>query len=90
MQIDAQFFSDASGVCAIVMLGVHVVIYANKEGKKEQRLLAVEEKVKSIPSIELTLATVTATMAGLEGKIDSVKSDIRGDIQDLRNHLLNR
>lgn len=81
---------DWAGVGSLGALGVHIVVYAFKEGRKEQRLQAVEEKVKAIGGIETTLASVTATMAALGGKIDDLKSDIREDIASLRGQLTGR
>jgi hypothetical protein len=85
MQIDLSLLRDAPGAAALIMLGVHVVVYANKEGKKDQRLLAVEEKVKTIDGIATTLASVTATMDAVTHKLDDMKSDLRSDIHELRS-----
>lgn len=88
VQIDFSSIGSMTGIAALVGLIAHIATYANKEGKKEQRLAAVEERVKTLAPLETQMATLTANVGALDSKIDSFKSDIRGDIQDLRNYLM--
>lgn len=89
MQIEGIVGAITGGVSLLGLIA-HIATYANKEGKKEQRLQAVEDRVKTLAPLETQMATLTANVGALDRKIDSIKSDIRGDIHDLRNYLMAR
>jgi hypothetical protein len=88
MQIDTNAFGGVTGIVAMVGLIIHIAVYSNKEGKKEQRLAAVEERAKAIPSMEVAMATMAAQVGSLEGKIDGMKTDLKSDIQAINRTIL--
>lgn len=87
MMIDVSSLGGVSGIAAAIGLVIHVAIYANKEGKKEQRLTAVEDRTKNLPALEVAMATIGSNVANLGGKVDSLKSDIKLDIQEINRTI---
>jgi hypothetical protein len=70
--------------CALIGVLTHIAVYSYREGRKEQRLLVVEEKVKNLPAIEVMLATLGTGLSGVQTRLEA----LTGDINAIRNHLL--
>lgn len=79
----ALLFAAVSSCVAVCGLVIHIIAYSYREGRKEQRLTAVEEKVKTISGVEVILATVNANMGALKEQLAEFKADVTRDISEV-------
>lgn len=83
-------------LAAVALFGVllQAVVYAYREGVKEQRLASVEEQVKNLPALAALMATLAADLGALKTQLTDAKVDLKTDIQEInhviRNHLMAR
>jgi hypothetical protein len=93
MQI-ALYFSAVTAIVAVLGVLVQALVYAYREGKKEARLAAVEDRVKNLPQLEALVTAINASIENLKLSVSELKSDIRTDVAEinhtLRNHLFAR
>lgn len=87
----AAFVAAGTAIFGVLL---HMAVYAYREGRKEERLIAVEKRVEGLPAIEVMLAKFTAEMSGVQGQLTRLQADLKADIAEInhtiRNHLFTR
>lgn len=92
--ITALYFSAITAGVAVFGVILQALVYAYREGQKEQRLKAVEDRVKSLPQLEALTMAINAAMDGLKASVADLKTDLRSDVAEInhviRTHLFTR
>jgi hypothetical protein len=76
--------------CAIAGLLIHALIYAHKEGRKEQRLQSVEEKIAKHEVSESALAVLANELKHLAAAVTEVRSDTKERFDAIMKQLSGR
>lgn len=90
----ALWFAGIGAFVALFGVVLHAIIYAYREGRKEQRLVAVEQRIEGLPSLEALMASMTAHMEGVKTQVSELKRDLKADVGEInhiiRNHMMAR
>ncbi|HYE38237.1 hypothetical protein [Methylocaldum sp.] len=76
--------------CAILGVLLHAIVYAHKEGKKEQRLQIVEDKIAKHEVSESALAVLANELKHFGSSLERVEKDTKERFEAIMRQLANR